>query len=145
MAQDGRLRVRPVFGGGGYEMDTDPENKHTDQRPMKHIKHQLHPGLHIAIVANFSGGCGGSMLALETYATCKSNGIPAILATNDHSHVYQNMGSDLRRLPVITGELNQDQMHHLDDIKQLVVEARTKQKFLIIDIKAGYPYCPSRL
>lgn len=105
---------------------------------MKQPKHQLIPGLHLAIVANYSGGCGGSMLALEAYAACKSHGIPALLATNDHSHVYENMGSDLFRLPVITGEPGQDQMHHLDDIKQLVAEARTQNKFLIVDIKAGY-------
>jgi len=105
---------------------------------MKQIKDRLIPGLHLAIVANFSGGCGGSMLALETYATCKSHGISALLATNDHSHVYQNLGSDLYRLPVITGEQGQDQMHHLDDIKQLIAEARAQNKFLIIDIKAGY-------
>ena len=105
---------------------------------MKQIKDQLIPGLHLAIVANFSGGCGGSMLALEAYAACKSLGIPALLATNDHSHVYQNMGSDLRRLPVITGEPGQDQMHYLDDIKQMVAEARARIKFLIVDIKAGY-------
>lgn len=105
---------------------------------MKQIKDRLIPGLHLAIVANFSGGSGGSMLALETYATCKSHGISALLATNDHSHVYQNLGSDLYRLPVITGEQGQDQMHHLDDIKQMVAGARVQNKFLIIDIKAGY-------
>jgi len=105
---------------------------------MKQIKDQLIPGLHLAIVANFSGGCGGSMLALEAYAACKSHGIPALLATNDHSHVYENMGSDLRRLPVITGDHGQDEMHHLDDIKQLVAEARSHNKLLIVDIKSGY-------
>ena len=105
---------------------------------MKQIKHQLLPGLHIAIVANFSGGCGGSLLALETYATCKAYGTPAILATNDHRHVYQYMDGDLRYLPEITEEQDQDQIHHLSDIKQLVAEARSENKLLIIDIKAGY-------
>lgn len=105
---------------------------------MKQTKHQLTPGLHLAIVANFSGGCGGSMLALETYATCKSHGISVILATNDHNHEYENLGSDLYRLPVITGEQGQDQMHHRDDIKQLVAEAKSQNRFLIVDIKAGY-------
>jgi hypothetical protein len=106
---------------------------------MKQIKPQLVPGLHVAFVANFSGGCGASMLALETYATCRNSGIPAILATNDRSHDYPNMGHDLWHLPVISaGDPDPDQLHHLDDIADLVAVARTKRKFLIIDIKAGY-------
>jgi len=119
-------------------MDTDPENKQPHLHNMKHVNHQFLPGLHIAIIANFSGGCGGSLLALELYAALRSYKLNAILATNDHTHVYQNMGSDLRLLPVISGQKDQDEIHNLHDIKQLVTEARTKKTFLIIDIKAGY-------
>lgn len=115
------------------------KNQHPYSHPMKQINPKLLPGLHVAFVANFSGGCGGSMLALETYATCRNMGIPAILATNDRSHDYPNMGSDLWHLPVISaGDPDPDQLHHLDDIAYLVDEARAKRKFLVIDLKAGY-------
>ena len=108
---------------------------------MKHKIRQLIPGLHIAIVSNFSGGSGGSMLALEVYATCLASGIGAIIATNDRSYNHPNigLGYDLQYLPVIcAGDTDQDQVRHLSYIKQLVTKARSQKKLLIIDIKAGY-------
>ena len=106
---------------------------------MKHKSRQLIPGLHIAIVSNFAGGSGGSMLALEVYATCLASGIGAIIATNDRSHDYSNMGYDLQYLPVIcAGDTGQDQVRHLSYIKQLVAKARSLKKLLIVDFKAGY-------
>jgi len=103
------------------------------------MKHQLNPGLHVAIVTNPQGGCGGSMFAWEAYATCKLSGISAIFATFDHQHAYPNIGSDINILTLpddVTPEFEQPQTR--TPLMQVVVEACNEQKFLIMDLQACF-------
>lgn len=110
------------------------------------MKHKLIPGLHVAIITNPAGGCGGSMFAWETYSTCVSMGIPAILATFDHWHIYPEIGPALRRLSVSeTSTLCHDTPPHLEDLEDVCTEARSRNQFLIIDFAAGFPSDPSVL
>lgn len=110
------------------------------------MKRKLTTGLHLAIITNSSGGCGGSMFAWECYFACLSIGIPAILATFDHWHIYPEIGPTLRRLSVpetSTQYLNTPP--HLEDLADICNEARAKNQFLIIDFKAGFASDPSLL
>ncbi len=103
------------------------------------MKRKLIPGLHLAMITNPSGGCGGSMFAWETYSTCISMGIPAILATFDHWHIYPEIGPALRRLSVPeTSHQYHDTPPHLEDLADVCNEARANNLFLIIDFKAGF-------
>ena len=110
------------------------------------MKRILTPGLHIAIVTNPLGGCGGSMFAWETYFTCSSMGIPAILATFDYWHIYPECGLALKRLS-LPDSSNQygDTPMHLETLADVCIEARTESKFLIIDLKAGFSADPAVL
>ena len=111
------------------------------------MKHILTPGLHIAIVTNPLGGCGGSMFAWETFFTCVSKGIPAILATFDHWHLYpEKIGLALKRLwlPDSSNQFG-DTPRNLETLANVCIEARTKSKFLIIDLKAGFSTDPAVL
>lgn len=103
------------------------------------MHHHLFPGLHIAIVTNISGGYGGSMLSLESYAACKKNGIPAILATFDNRRLYPNIRGDLRRMkmPGIK-PLAQEPTYNFEDLSQVFDEARANRKFVIIDVPTGF-------
>jgi len=66
-------------------------------------------------------------------------GIPAILATYDHWHIYPEIGPDLRRLSVPeTSTQCRDTPPHLEDLADVCNEARYDSKFLIIDFKAGF-------
>ena len=79
------------------------------------------------------------MFAWETYSTCISMGIPAILATFDHWHIYPEIGPALRRLSVPeTSPQYHDTPPHLEDLADVCDEARSKSQFLIIDFKAGF-------
>jgi len=100
---------------------------------------QLVPGLHTAIIANASPGHGGSQFSLETYMVCKKVGIPAILATFDHSREYPNIGSDLRRL-FMPGMRQSPHTHpkNMDDLSQVIDEVSANRKFLIIDVPAAF-------
>ncbi|MEO8614826.1 MAG: hypothetical protein ABI600_06780 [Luteolibacter sp.] len=104
-----------------------------------HPKHTLRTGFHVAVVTSRYAGCGGSMLAWETYVACGLSGIPAILATFDHQHRYPDIGSDLRRLgePGVTfpGE-NESALP--DELIRIAEEAQAENKFLIIDVPAGF-------
>ena len=103
------------------------------------MNYHLFPGLHIAIVTNISGGYGGSMFALESYAICRKAGIPAILASFDLQRAYPNIGGDLRRLKVPgIKHLPQEHLYNLDDLSQVFDEARANHKFVIIDVPAGF-------
>jgi hypothetical protein len=103
------------------------------------MNYHLFPGLHIAIVTNISGGYGGSMFSLESYAICKKAGIPVILATFDLRRSYPNIGKDLRRLKMPGVKfLSHDHPYNLDDLSQLFDEARANHKFVIIDVPAGF-------
>lgn len=111
------------------------------------MKHILTPGLHIAIITNPLGGCGGSMFAWETYFTCVSMGIPAILATFDHWHLYpETIGLALKRLS-LPDSSNQfgDTPGNLENLADVCIEARSEGKFLIIDLKAGFSTDPTVL
>jgi hypothetical protein len=114
--------------GAGFGMDTIPSsfsNKTNIIKPKYHMQLQLVPGLHTAIIANASPGYGGSQFSLETYVVCKNKaGIPAILATFDHSREYPNLGSDLRRL-FMPGIRESPQSHpqNMDDLSQVIDEA----------------------
>ncbi len=111
------------------------------------MEHILTPGLHIAIVTNPLGGCGGSMFAWETYFTCVSMGIPAILATFDHWHLYpERIGLALKQLS-LPDSSNQsgDTPRNLETLADVCIEARTESKFLIIDLKAGFSTDPAVL
>lgn len=103
------------------------------------MNYHLCPGLHIAIVTNISGGYGGSMFSLESYVICKKNGIPAILATFDHRRSYPNIGGDFRRikLPGIKPS-TPEQNSNIDNLSQVLDEARANHKFLIIDVPTGF-------
>ena len=103
------------------------------------MNYHLFPGLHVAIVTNISGGYGGSMFALESYAICRKSGIPAILASFDLRRAYPNIGGDLRRLkaPGIR-HLPQEHPYNFDDLSQVFDEARANHKFVIIDVPAGF-------
>ena len=110
------------------------------------MKHKLIPGLHIAMITNPSGGSGGSMFAWETYSTCVSLGIPTILATFDHWHVYPEIGPDLRRLSVQDTSIQcRDTPENLEDLADICIEARSENKFLIIDFMAGFSMDPAVL
>jgi len=110
------------------------------------MKHKLIPGLHIAMITNPSGGSGGSMFAWETYSTCVSLGIPTILATFDHWHVYPEIGPDLRRLSVQDTSIQcRDTPGNLKDLADVCIEARSENKFLIIDFMAGFSMDPAVL
>jgi len=103
------------------------------------MKRKLIPGLHLAMITNPSGGCGGSMFAWETYSTCISMGIPAILATFDQWHIYPEIGPALRRLSVPeTSPQHHDTLPHLEDLAGVCNEAHANNLFLIIDFKAGF-------
>lgn len=103
------------------------------------MQYHINLGLHIAIVTNISGGYGGSMFALESYAICKKAGIPAILASFDLRRAYPNIGDDLRRLKVPgTKHLPQEHPYNFDDLSQVFDEARSNHKFVIIDVPAGF-------
>jgi hypothetical protein len=103
------------------------------------MKRKLIPGLHLAMITNPSGGCGGSLFAWETYSTCISMGIPAILATFDHWHIYPEIGPALRRLSVPeTSPQYHDTPPLLEDLADVCNEARANNLFLIIDFKAGF-------
>ncbi len=103
------------------------------------MNYHLFPGLHIAIVTNISGGYGGSMFSLESYAICKKAGIPAILASFDLRQTYPNIGGDLRRLKMPgVKRLPQDEPYHFEDLSQVFDEARANHKFVIIDVPAGF-------
>ena len=79
------------------------------------------------------------MFAWETYSTCISMGIPAILATFDQWHIYPEIGPALRRLSVPeTSPQYHDTPPHLEDTADVCNEARAKNFFLIIDFKAGF-------
>ncbi len=103
------------------------------------MNNKLHPGLHIAIVTNPRGGYGGSLFAWETYLACKLSGIPAILATFDQDRRYPEIGSDLRRLPVPDASTpGQSGIENLGCLIPIITEARSMNKFLIIDTKTGF-------
>jgi len=103
------------------------------------MNYHLFPGLHIAIVTNISGGYGGSMFSLESYAICKKAGIPAILASFDLRQTYPNIGGDLRQLKMPgVKRLPQDEPYHFEDLSQVFDEARANHKFVIIDVPAGF-------
>ena len=111
------------------------------------MKHKLIPGLHIAIITNPLGGCGGSMFAWEAYFTCASMGIPVILATFDYWRLYPEIiGPALKRLS-LPDSSNQfgDTPWHLEDLADVCIEARSESKFLIIDFKAGFSTDPAVL
>ena len=102
------------------------------------MNHQLRPGLHVAIVTNPCGH-GGSLFAWETYQACKLSGVPAILATFDQDRRYPDLGIDLRRLPVPDGETpGQSGIENLGCLLPIVAEARSMNKFLIIDTRTGF-------
>lgn len=86
------------------------------------------------------------MFAWEAYFTCASMGIPAILATFDHWHIYPECGSALRRVSVPDSS-NQfrDTPKHLESLADVCIEARSESKFLIIDLKAGFSTDPAVL
>ena len=110
------------------------------------MKRKLIPGLHLAMITNPSGGCGGSMFAWETYATCMSIGIPVILATFDIWHLYPEIGPALRRLSVPeTSTQYHDKPPLLEDLEDVCNEARAKNQFLIIDFNAGFTSDPAVL
>ena len=103
------------------------------------MKHQLHPGLHVAIVTNSRGNHGGSLFAWETFMACKLSGIPAILATFDQQRAYPDTGTDLRRLPVPDAHTyGQSGPENIGCLLPLIHEARLLGKFLIIDTKSGF-------
>ena len=103
------------------------------------MNHQLHPGLHVAIVTNPRGGNGGSLFAWETYIACKLSGIAAILATFDQQRAYPEIGTDLRRLPVPDAHTyGQSGPENIGCLLPLVHEAQSFGKFLIIDTMSGF-------
>jgi hypothetical protein len=103
------------------------------------MNYHLFPGLHIAIATNISGGYGGSMFALESYAICRKYGIPAILASFDLRRAYPIIGGDIRRLRIPgVKRLPQDAPYHFEDLSQVFDEARANHKFVIIDVPAGF-------
>ncbi len=103
------------------------------------MNYHLFPGLHIAIVTNISGGYGGSMFALESYAISRKYGIPAILASFDLRRAYPIIGGDIRRLRIPGAKrLPQDAPYHFEDLSQVFDEARANHKFVIIDVPAGF-------
>ena len=86
------------------------------------------------------------MFAWETYSTCISIGIPAILATFDHWHTYPEIGPNLRQLSAPeTSTQYLDTPPYLEDLADICNEARAKNQFLIIDFKAGFSSDPSVL
>ena len=102
------------------------------------MQHQLHPGLHVAIVTN-PRGYGGSLFAWETYMACKLSGIAAILATFDQLRAYPHVGTDLRRLPVPDAHtFGQSGPENICCLLPLIHEAQSFGKFLIIDTKSGF-------
>ena len=104
------------------------------------MKRKLIPGLHLAMITNPSGGCGGSMFAWETYSSCISMGIPAILATFDEWHIYPEIRPALRRItaPETSTKYHDTPPPLLEDLENVCNEARSKSQFLIIDFKAGF-------
>ena len=110
------------------------------------LQHHLIPGLHLAIITNPSGGCGGSMFSWEVYATCRSLGIPAILATFDHNRTYPEIGLDLRRLaaPGANIPCGANSLK-LENFMDVAAEARSMHKFLVIDLNAGFSSSPEVL
>ena len=87
------------------------------------------------------------MFAWETYFTCVSLGIPVILATFDHWHLYpEKIGPALKRLS-LPDSSNQyrDTPKHLEDLADVCIEARSESKLLIIDLKAGFSTDPAVL
>ena len=70
---------------------------------------------------------------------CKLSGIPAILATFDQRRRYPAIGTDLRRLPVPDGSTSgQSGIENLGCLLPLVAEAKSMNKFLIIDTRTGF-------
>ena len=103
------------------------------------MQYHLNLGLHIAIATNISGGYGGSMFSIESYAICKKAGIPAILATFDLHRSYPKIGGDLRRLRMPgVKPLPQDEPYNYEELSQVFDEARANHKFVIIDVPAGF-------
>ncbi len=101
------------------------------------MKNQKH-GLHAAIVTNLRAGHGGSMFAWEVYMSCAFNGIPAILATFDSHRLYPEIGNDLRRLSTSVDCGREDHsLKTCDQLLQIVDEARSSGKMLIIDTRAN--------
>ena len=87
------------------------------------------------------------MFAWETYFTCVSMGIPAILATFDHWRLYpEEIGLALKRLS-LPDSSNQfgDTPRNLENLADVCIEARSESKFLIIDLKAGFSTDPAVL
>ena len=113
--------------------------QHTHSNTHQHMKHQLQPGLHVAIVTNPLGGHGGSLFAWETYVACRLSGIPAILATFDEKRRYPEIGTDIRRLPVPDGETaGKSGIENLGCLLPFAAEARSMGKFLIIDTRTAF-------
>ncbi|WP_411825361.1 hypothetical protein [Luteolibacter sp. AS25] len=98
----------------------------------------LKKGLHVAIVTSTRPGYGGSLLAFETYISCKISGIPAILATYDVTKAYPSIGSDLRRLATNGGQAEGGSTSQTpESLILLIAEAKENNAMLIIDIKSG--------
>jgi len=86
------------------------------------------------------------MFSWEVYSTCQSLGMPAILATFDHDRTYPESGSDLRRLEVLDTQIQSGANPlQLETLMDIAAEARSMRKFLVIDLKAGFPSNPEML
>lgn len=98
----------------------------------------LKKGLHAAIVTSTRPGYGGSLLAFETYISCKISGIPAILATYDVTKAYPSIGSDLRLLETDGSQAHGGPTSQTpESLISLIAEAKENNAMLIIDIKSG--------
>jgi len=112
-----------------------PTNKNQNIIDMKKLKH----GLHVAIVTSPCAGHGGSLFAWETYMACTLRGVPSILASFDYHRLYPDIGKDLRRLSIGDGHAGRHiGSEALACLLPIAEEARTENKLLIIDTKAGF-------
>lgn len=98
------------------------------------MKQQHENHLSVAIVTSPYGCCGGSLFAWETYSACRRFDIAAILATFDPRHHYPEIGQDLR---MIAGP-GLDVLSTGASLIDVVAEARSCHKFLIVDLPAGF-------